>query len=389
MELRNYTAFPALGMEGVDQHQQEFHSIVLRQTFSITAQGLQIAAEQSELCEVDTFFGEMNRSSVRQESDLCHFKPRCDVIFNGSAYAPGAQASSHFPVRLVVRRPDTPRPLPAEPQSLNPQMRPSAQQISAWQNEVEYARSHPIPGKILLDKALRISGRRMFVRKALPQRVLTKALQLGTLGLAENNPWSLTDAEKIQSLPLRDEYAYGGQARINYADDIANKIEAKYCLSASERATHPDHALAISQQAILHRVCASNPFGQGYAFLPHLQASQCNQVAAPQIEDTDKLIDAPQFWQALQEEMSGAQERKIREPAGFGIRPKWHPLRSKLCGTINQQFIDSNRALPEDFNFAVWNAARPEQQLDYLCGDEVIELFNLCPANTPGAGPGP
>ena len=51
----------------------------------------------------------------------------------------------------------------------------------------------------------------------------------------------------------------------------------------------------------------------------------------------------------------------------------------------DQAFIESESWLPEDFDFAIWNAAWPDQQTDYLIGDEVIELTNLCAPDTPGA----
>ena len=105
MEFRNHTPFPALAFEGIDPQNQPFHVVVLRQTLTWDDAGrLDYADEQAPLCEVDTFFGEMNQSSVRQESDLCHFKPRCDVLVNATAHAPKGKATRRFPVRLIVRR---------------------------------------------------------------------------------------------------------------------------------------------------------------------------------------------------------------------------------------------------------------------------------------------
>ncbi|MET3120406.1 hypothetical protein AAKU64_004658, partial [Undibacterium sp. GrIS 1.8] len=85
MEFRNHTPFPAQAFEGLDQHEQVFHVIGLRQTLSFASGTLEYADEQAPLCEVDAFFGEMNQSSVRQESDFCQYKPKCDVIVNATA----------------------------------------------------------------------------------------------------------------------------------------------------------------------------------------------------------------------------------------------------------------------------------------------------------------
>ncbi|MGF1945415.1 DUF2169 domain-containing protein, partial [Enterococcus casseliflavus] len=49
-----------------------------------------------------------------------------------------------------------------------------------------------------------------------------------------------------------------------------------------------------------------------------------------------------------------------------------------------EKFIRSGAPLPEDFDFAVWNAAWPDQQVDALQGDETIELTNLCRREMPG-----
>lgn len=65
------------------------------------------------------------------------------------------------------------------------------------------------------------------------------------------------------------------------------------------------------------------------------------------------------------------------------VRPKHHPDRAALAGTIDDAFIDGDAWLPADFDFAFWNAAWPDQQVDRLHGDEVIELTNLCAPDVP------
>jgi hypothetical protein len=97
MEFVNHTRFPALAFEGTDPHSQHFHVMVLRQTLTwdehIT---LGYADRQQPLCEADQFLGATNRSVVRQESDLCHYKPRCDVIVNAVAHAPRGRPAQRF-----------------------------------------------------------------------------------------------------------------------------------------------------------------------------------------------------------------------------------------------------------------------------------------------------
>ena len=47
-----------------------------------------LAEEQVPLTESDVFTGEPGLSAPVYESDYAHRKPRCDVLLNGSAYAP-------------------------------------------------------------------------------------------------------------------------------------------------------------------------------------------------------------------------------------------------------------------------------------------------------------
>ena len=58
------------------------------------------------LCTEDEYRGKINYSQVLQESDLSPVKPRCDVIINGTAYAPGGIASEQFAVSVHPATPD-------------------------------------------------------------------------------------------------------------------------------------------------------------------------------------------------------------------------------------------------------------------------------------------
>lgn len=112
MDFIDHTPFSSLAFEGIDQHNQSFHVVVLRQTLSWDNKSkLSYAEQQAPLCEVDKFIRTINQSSLRQESDLCHYKPRCDVIVNAVAHAPKNQAMPRFNVRLTVKRAETDTPL--------------------------------------------------------------------------------------------------------------------------------------------------------------------------------------------------------------------------------------------------------------------------------------
>ena len=121
------------------------------------------------------------------------------------------------------------------------------------------------------------------------------------------------------------------------------------------------------------------------AFLPdwYLKASGTTRLAAPQIEHPKRPITLALFDRARAGDLDP--QRAAELVAGLGPRPKSHPERAALVGTIDQAFIGGPAALPADFDFAVWNAAWPDQQVDELVGDETLELTNLCAADSLGA----
>lgn len=106
MDFINNTQFPALSFEGIDQLDQSFHVVVMRQTYTWNDKGLLILAD-----EQDPMYGRCPSQSrwlnerVIEESDLCHYKPNCDVLIIGSAYAP-SHADQQFTASLKVQTPD-------------------------------------------------------------------------------------------------------------------------------------------------------------------------------------------------------------------------------------------------------------------------------------------
>ena len=349
MEFVNYTPFPAMAYQALDQHEQCFHVVALRTTSEIKTYGaLQFIPEQAPLAVTDDYHGEMNKSSVRQESDLAPFKPQCDVIIIGKAYAPAGRPARRFTAGIRIAGPKQPRPLPPQPQGLNPTMQPSPAAVAAWQREVEEARTNPLPGPVILDRQLAVCGSRYWEK--------------GSFG-----GWALTSPEPIVSLPLQYEYAYGGECRIGPEDPASKDVEPKYRLTADERREHPD---GPDRAPVAHRACEKNPVGMGFVEEWYLKSKKIKRVRAPQIE----LPEDPM-----------REFGKTYPAQGFGIITKaWLPRR-KLCGTIDDAFIQSGKPLPEDFDFAFWNGAHPDLQVPWLAGNEEITLTNLCPHNMPGA----
>lgn len=354
MEFRNLTPFPAIAFDGIDQHDQRFHSVVMRLTFEVQDDGtLLLAPAQTPLAMTDEFYGEANRSSVRQESDLAPYKPHTDVIVIADACAPQGKPSKLFGVALKINgAPD----LPPEPHGLNPTYHASPERMAEWREQCARLTAKALEGPLVLRKVLLIGGMREW-RKRAP---LTRALTLFTLP-----KWKLTAPLPLTTLPLRYEYAYGGENKILVNEQAASRVDKKYRLPG--RVPQPDNASAGDlQEAIAHSVYEQNPVGRGFAERWYLNAARLACVPAPHIEAASQPI---------------GRFGKECIPQGFGVVGRgWQP-RLGLAGTYDQQWQEERHPnLPADFDFGYWNGAPADQQVTpYLSGDEQISLFNLCP----------
>ncbi|MBP1207761.1 hypothetical protein JOD97_005844 [Duganella sp. 1411] len=327
MEFRNLTPFPAMAFDALDQHDQRFHTAVMRLTFDVRDDGtLTLAPVQTPLVTTDEYHGELNRSSVKQESDLAPYKPHTDVIVIADAHAPNGQASAQFAVMLKIN--DAP--------------------------------SDAVEGSPILRKVLMIRGAREW-RKRHP---LTRALSMFTLA-----PWRLTAPQPIATLPLRYEYAYGGENKVLVTDQAAKRVDGKHRLPGRVPQTG-DVNPNDPQEAIAHSACDQNPVGRGFAENWYLHATNTRRMPAAQIETSSQPI---------------ARFAASSTPQGLGVVGRaWRP-RIGLAGTYDQQWVEQRHPnLPADFDFAYWNGAPADQQVTpHLIGDESVTLANLCPA---GAG---
>jgi len=301
MEYRNLTPFPSLVYEAIDAQSQSFEVAVLRMTLSVEPNGtLKIADDQAPLVMVDELYGELNKSSVKQESDLAPYKPWCDVIVVGDALAPGGKWASRFESGIRISR----------------------------------------KGNTIVHKRITVTGPRYWKKRWL-------------------GGWRLTKPDPIQSLPLRYEYAYGGECRVEANDSAVQRIKAKHLLTPDQRKQHPEGS---EKAPVAHTCCETNPIGMGYTDSWYLRAMKINKFPAPQIESPNDPIK---------------KFRKPYDPQGLGVIGRAWESRSNLCGTMDDHFVRSDRALPEDFDFAYWNGAHPDLQTPWLHGDETIDLINI------------
>jgi hypothetical protein len=104
MELHNATKMVAGFTIGQQPDGRELFVVVVKGTFSLPKDGgeAKLADEQVPLVEADVFTGEPGVSAPLHESDYPPRKPRCDILLNGSAYAPGGKPTDRLTVALKV-----------------------------------------------------------------------------------------------------------------------------------------------------------------------------------------------------------------------------------------------------------------------------------------------
>lgn len=106
MDLINGTGLPAAYTLGIDKDAREHLVVVVKGTFSLPPKGrggvLLRAEKQVDLAQADVYAGKPGESPVLYESDFAPRKPLCDVLVNGSAYAPNGKpaATTHVAIRL-------------------------------------------------------------------------------------------------------------------------------------------------------------------------------------------------------------------------------------------------------------------------------------------------
>jgi len=104
MELLNATKMVAGYTLGMEPSGRESLVVAVKGTFVIPADGgvPDLAEEQAPLVMADEFTGEPGLSATLYETDFAPHKPRCDVLLNGSAYAPGGKPTKRVTVGLAV-----------------------------------------------------------------------------------------------------------------------------------------------------------------------------------------------------------------------------------------------------------------------------------------------
>jgi hypothetical protein len=103
LNILNFTKLAAEAFLVPDKDGYEDVVVVVKGTFQVLPNGqTRLANAQLPLIYEDRFHGDPGLSSVHYESDLAPWKPRCDVIVNGTAHSPGFQPAEWTDVTLEV-----------------------------------------------------------------------------------------------------------------------------------------------------------------------------------------------------------------------------------------------------------------------------------------------
>jgi hypothetical protein len=360
--FKNLTPFDALAFTGTDTQDREYHVVALAVGYLLEKregawQARVLDDEPVPLCLADEHWGEPAGSSLARESDLVPYKPRCDVVVRGHSFAPCGQPATHWLARLrMTQAPRERLPEPEPPQPLNPVQGLTAAQRAEWARTLErhrreQAASDARPPRVVLDKALRVSGPSHYTRSAL-------------------HGWRRGPVQVANAAPLRWELAFGGTCRV------------------VKRSAAPEGAVA-------DEVCFSNPVGRGWVHTGWERAlARAGQepppsLPAPQITASGE--DVPRTPLAFTHPPGEQDARAMRTiaqgygwmPAGFSVVGKaWAP-RLALAGTYDQDWLDHRHpGLPQDFDFGFWNGAPPDQQIDFP------DLTAGCRLTTEGLTPG-
>ena len=105
MQIWNQTGFVHQFTMGMDKAAHEYLVVVVKGTFDFPASAggpVRKSTEQVPLVMADMQTGEPGYSATLWETDFAFRKPRCDVVANGCAYAPGGRPADRVPVGIKL-----------------------------------------------------------------------------------------------------------------------------------------------------------------------------------------------------------------------------------------------------------------------------------------------
>lgn len=328
MSFINMTDYPALRFAHRDTLGEQRNVVVLAITLDIGADGeLTPASEQQPINFSELDFEQAEPTPLRRESDLAPFKSKVDLVINAHAFAP-----NDVPVRRF--------------------------QVAVSIHDVNDDGSI---GQMTKRSVLMMTGPRLWRYRLLPSRMVRQLLSWVTLGLWQPSMWRLTKPAKFISAPIRYDYAYGGNLRL----DDAPRTPAKMPLNFAHTGNPIGRGYLPTTSAIRQHTKRGRLFAGRWA---KRWARKHRVLTAPQIEANKKSLPST--------------PHKPYPLAGWGTVPKHWTPRIDLAGTFDEKWEQQrNPLLPEDFNPLYWNGAHPDLQLDQLATDAYINLYRVIPSS--------
>lgn len=330
MQFENLTPFDALCFDSIDTQGRECSTVVINVSYDILVDaGSGVATlnlketEPSLLQMKDVYWGEPLLTSIRQESDVVPFKPVCDVLVLGNAYAPAGKPEHAWPVRI--------------------QLLSRAQKIYADQSNA----LQPV-----LDKTLTIFQPGIFQRRFWG--------------------WKLEREKSATAVPLHWEKSFGGASKVRNPKFEQRPDEAEYLLNE----VCFTNSLGCGWQ---HRGV------NGATQKAGLQIE--NTLPAPCIFYPGEHLDKPatiKHPRSVQSPADICAASKIYpyRPAGFGVIARHWAPRIALSGTYDNTWINTRwPLLPKDFDERFWNCAPQDQQIAWPSANCQINTWFLFSPN--------
>jgi hypothetical protein len=358
MEFENLTPFAVQPFGGYDVKDQEYHIVVMRVGYDLVGvgetglfKGWVLDREPVDLVMTDEYHGAPNVTSLKAESDLAPYKPKCDVLVVGKTHAPGGMASREWEAGLRVgygvEEVDLPRP-PEAPKAKSRSEPVTHEDVKRWMEESAAYRK-AVAGKarwklknVVLEKRIRVQGQRQF--------------QEGLLG------WKASKAEAVKCVPLKWEHAFGGNTLVRDESGAEILNEAWFANPVGCGWRHPKwiSALGKAKQKVPKSLMAPQ------LFYPDDVIGELDQTKTPEDADTARKMAA------------FIREKARHRPAGLGyVGKSWAP-RLALAGTYDERWQGERWPyLPKDFDFRYWNGAPEDQQIGFPEPGLTLELSCL------------
>ncbi len=340
MQFENLTPFHSMAFQSLDIAGHYCTTVVTKVGYRIvidpsTGKGELQLIEQEPLPLVlaDEHWDDDPQGSIKQESDLAPFKPRCDLLIAGNTYAPEGKPADQWPVRVRLT------------------------QISSENNNLDTNNNTE--------------------QNSASTTLIDKTLYVYALGHFHKTffGWALKRDKNTTQIPLRWDYAFGG------ASKIANP---KYQQDPNQ------------SEWLLNEACFSNPVGCGWVDKRHQKFAQkaaqpsLQTIPAPCFFYPNEAITEPVFIQHPKTTINAKDMQDIAKQypcrsAGFGsVGRSWAP-RVSLTGTYDEQWQQERWPLsPTDFDEHYWNAAPFDQQCAWPRPDCQLETwFSFSPELAP------